>query len=135
MLFVWILFVSVTLIVGEFASCFNTFFFFGTENYSCGIFPCCGKTIYFILVLAYKINDKKFPWLKDQGNFCIRWHIHKNILYTILFCIVLVRSGRIELPLSAPEANVLSTGLRAQRCIHNNRKYSIADNTCQIVKT
>ena len=32
-----------------------------------------------------------------------------------LHCVLLVRSGRVELPLSAPEANVLSTGLRAHR--------------------
>lgn len=33
---------------------------------------------------------------------------------TMLIRALLVRSGRVELPLSAPEANVLSTGLRAR---------------------
>lgn len=39
----------------------------------------------------------------------------------MLIRVLLVRSGRVELPLSAPEANVLSTGLRA-RFVHWEQK-------------
>lgn len=38
----------------------------------------------------------------------------------MLIRVLLVRSGRVELPLSAPEANVLSTGLRAR--VHCEQK-------------
>lgn len=39
---------------------------------------------------------------------------HRKFSRTMLIRVLLVRSGRVELPLSAPEANVLSTGLRAR---------------------